>query len=178
MPRCRLKEPIMRVTNRILGGLYLACSIHAYAVTIEDLAEKNNKLIELDQEIALAEKSRKLMELKNGLVAAETIALPKIAAPKPEESIQVLSVHGVPGNPIVDVQYGDLFLQKKIGESLPDGWEITAVARATVTFTRKITGKNDMTRTVGIGHNSVPRTQIDAGARLVPAIPSRTTMDK
>jgi len=168
----------MRATNTIICSLLTACSIDANAITIDELAERNNKLIELDQEIALAEKSRKLLDLKNGFTQTDTITLPKPVTPKPEESMQVLSVHGAPGNPVVDVQYGELFLQKKIGEAMPDGWEITSVEKTSVTFTKKVFKKNDEVKIVGIGHTAVRRSQIDSTPGTAMATPLHTLSEK
>ena len=164
----------MRKTNITIGGLMIFFSVHANAITIEELAEKNNRLIELDQDIAIAEKNKKLMEIKSSSNQSDTIALPRVARPKQEESMQVLAVHGVPGNPIVDVQYGNSLLQKKIGESLPDGWEIAAVANTSVTFSKKIANKPSLVKVlgIGIGHDNVMRQQIDSSLNNSITAPS------
>jgi len=144
----------------LLSG-WLPTNLHA--VTIEDIAAKNNKLIELDQEIAIAEKNKKLAELKNSFVQPEIVALPKITAPtaltaltalRHDENIGVIAVHGTPADPVVDVQVGDTVLQKKLGDATPDGWQIVQIDRDSVTFRKKMPRKTDAIKTVGIGHGN------------------------
>lgn len=140
----------------MLCVLMLFFSVSLCAITIEEMSEKNNKIIELDQEIAIAEKNKKLADLKNATNQPEIFALPKIGYEQRDDHISVLSVHGVPDKPIVDVQYGEMLLQKRIGEFLPGGWEISAVGNTTVTFTKKIAHKPQVIKTVSIGNFSTP----------------------
>lgn len=135
----------MRNINFLFGWMILL-SVHVHAITIEEMAEKNNKILELDQDIAIAEKLKKLAQLKGESMQPETVQLPKTPPTRREEYLSVLSVHGSPADPIVDVQYGDRLLQKRRGEALPDGWQITAIGHSTVTFQKK-----DAVKTVSIG---------------------------
>jgi hypothetical protein len=158
----------MRKINFALFGLVMVCSMSANAITLEEMAEKNNKIMELDQEIAIAEKNKKLAEIKNSVAQPDLLVLPKVAAIKREESMQVLSVHGSPANPIVDVQYGDTLLQKQRGDAMPNGWRITTVGENSVTFTKRSAKKPDLIKTMGIGHQAIP---IPTDMAALPALP-------
>ena len=151
----------------------LSVSATLHAVTIDEIAARNNKIIELDQEIAIAEKNKRLTEIRSSVLQPETIALPRTAAARRNESLAVLSVHGVPGNPIVDIQYGETVLQKKLGEATPDGWQISVIAHDSVTFRRKVGRKPDLIKTLGIGFGSKPDASHAGVAGSVPVpVPS------
>lgn len=147
----------MRNINVLMIGWMLLFSINSMAITIDEMAEKNNKIIELDQDIAIAERTKKLAQLKNESIQPETITLPKAVLTRRDESISVLSVHGAPTDPVVDVQFGDHLLYKRRGDVLPDGSQITAIGHNSVTFNKK-----GVDKTVSIGHGGVATSDITA----------------
>jgi len=138
-----------------LAAILFACPLHA--VTIDDMAARNNKIIELDQEIAIAEKNKKLAELKGSYLQPEPILLPRLSPVHQEEPMTVIAVHGAPGNPTVDVQYGDELWQKRRGEMLPNGWEIADVGTHSVTFKKTQNSKRPpLIRKISIGRLGYP----------------------
>jgi len=144
------------VTRSMVCGM-LACSCpNLTALTIEDIAVKNNKIIELDQEIAIAEKSKKLADIKSSSMQPETIVLPRPAAIRRDQTMAVISVHGASASPVVDVQYGDLVFQKKLGDVMPDGWQIAAIGSDSVTFRKKTNRNPELIKTLGIGLGNEP----------------------
>ncbi len=144
-------QKVNTAVHYALYSMLLCFSVRLSALTIEDIAVKNNKIIELDQDIAIAEKYKKLAEIKNSSMQSETLALPRLAAMRRDQNMAVISVHGAPGNPVVDVQYGDTVFQKQIGDVMPDGWRISAIGTDSVTFRKKIKRKPDFIKTTGIG---------------------------
>jgi hypothetical protein len=134
-----------------LISLAMCLSVGMSALTIDDIAVKNNRIIELDQEITIAEKNKKLAEIKNSSVQPETIALPRPTFTRREPDLAVIAVHGAPNSPVVDVQYQDTVLQKKRGDIMPDGWQLTAIGKDSVTFSKKRNRKPDLIKILGIG---------------------------
>ena len=141
----------MRNIDAIYCGMLTLAVASSNAMTIESMADKNNQLLELDQDIAIAEKSKKLTELKSRSVPLDTILLPKAAT----DYISVLSVHGSPQNPIVDIQYGGAMYHRRRGDNLPEGWKIIVIDNATVTIVRSLAGKTKETRTLLIGQHAM-----------------------
>lgn len=139
-----------------LCGLITLISPTSGAITIEEMAEKNNKILELDQDIVIAEKNKKLAQLHDETFSSQTILLPQIVPTNRNDNIFVLSVHGSPSNPIVDVRYDGMLLHKRRGEALPDGWKITSIGNNAVTFNKKVPAKPDIIKTVSIGHGLAP----------------------
>jgi len=145
------------------------------AVTLEEIAAKNNKIIELDQEIVIAEKNKKLAEIKASYGQSDTIVLPKIGTVRHEDHIAVIAVHGAPVDPIVDVQYGATLLQKKRGEVLPDGWQIADVEPSSVVFIKKAHGKKPpLIKKIAIGREQIMKP--DDGLPIGPTVPTVSTV--
>lgn len=148
----------MRNINWVMCGLIMLISKTTSAITIEDMSEKNNILLELDQEIAIAEKSKKLAQLNNETLLTQSLSTQTLLVPQTEpvnhdNNMLVLSVHGSPSNLMVDVQYDGLLLHKRRGETLPNGWKLTAIGSNTVTFNKKIPNKPDIIKTINIGYH-------------------------
>ena len=95
-----------------------------------------------------------------------------MTAVRGDENLAVVSVHGTTGNPVVDVQYGDSVLQKKLGEALPHGWQITAIGNDSVTFRKKIGRGPEIFKTVGIGHGNRPDAEPGMLSGLIIAAPA------
>ncbi len=167
----------MRNINFAVCGLMASLSVQVSAITIEDMSGKNNQLIELDQEIAIAEKHKKLTQLKNDVYQPEIRVLPASAISGRDESLSVLSVHGSPSDPIVDVQYGGVLLQKRRDEAMPGGWKIASIGYSSVTFRKKFPNKPDVVKTVSIGQG-VLTGQEDSRPEGLPAIPSHSSIGK
>ena len=159
----------MRNINLALFGGMTLFALHSSAITIEEVAEKNNQIIELDQEIAIAKKNKELIKLKSETQQPEVASTPAFVTPTRNESMAVLAVHGSLSDPTVDIQYGEMLLHKRHGESLPNGWKISAIGKTTVTFNKK-----GATKTVSIGQGMVSTSE-DLSAATQPPItaPSR-----
>ena len=165
----------MRNINFMLSGLMMLVFSDTRAITIEEISEKNNKIIELDQDIAIAERNKKLLQLNNEISPPGNVATKNVPS-KIEELISVPSVHGTPTNPIVDVQYGDSLLQKHRGETLPDGWKIVGIEKNTVNLSKKIPHRPDVIKRVRIGSDIVPVPEINPAESV--AIPSHSSVGK
>jgi len=171
---------MQKIRSLAVMVLALGCSPDCVqAVTIEEIAAKNNKIIELDQDIVIAEKNKKLAEIKASYGQPDTIVLPKIGTNRHEDRIAVIAVHGTPLDPIVDVQYGATLLQKRRGEVLPDGWQISDVGSGSVTFIKQSNSKKPpLVKKVPIGREHVVVTDDNTFAAPVRPAPMPLTMGR
>lgn len=145
----------MYVTKTIICLSIFVSFGSASAVTIEELSARNNRLIELNQQIELAKQEKTLADWKQisspdaGVVKAQK-------APKSSlvEDMYVKSVHGNLSAPQVEMMIGGIASTKAIGDSLGEGWVLDSVSASYVTIVKKGNVKNkvqDQHKTLVIG---------------------------
>jgi type IV pilus biogenesis protein PilP len=148
-----------------ISVLLFAWQAGALAVTFEQLAQKNARLIELKADLALAKAETELADARNKGQASATANVEKVPAiqvlpktppapaptpvPKavPQEEVAeakalvLMSIHGKMGSLVADFQYGDTTLSRRVGDRIQDNWQIVRIAFPGVVMKRTVDGK-------------------------------------
>lgn len=154
------------------------CAHTSWAMTIAQLKENNNKVLELDSQIVIAKKTAELAPFKVVPPAKVQIGKRAATAPDesgPEEAFKINAIHGDASNPVADIQYQNTILQRKRGESAFNGWKVVSIAGGEVRMARTAKKGKEQTKTlylsINAGQSSIGRDATQSQSPLPLPLP-------
>jgi hypothetical protein len=138
----------------------------AQGVTFAELAQKNNRLVELTVEFSIAKKEAEIADLKTRMASqggqALAIRVPAILPAGPsattgaraanrqedqenskDKEIVLNAIHGNAANPTGDFQQGNVPMTRRRGEPLFDGWVVQAIDYPEAVLVRRGQGRRE-----------------------------------
>lgn len=177
------------LSKNVLFLLLLTALAKTNAATIEQLAKKNNDLLDLKADLAIAETRDKLKKL-NAPTAPTSLSLGGVAAPFPApkavakqksvsadiDDIDFIGAGGDVSSPVGKFAVGSSFVMKRAGDVL-NGWSIVKISATEVVLSKQFK-KETVEKSIYLASRNrlteprnAPATQQTAsGSVLVPAI--------
>ncbi len=167
----KIKVPVLVL---LVSGM----AFDAFAISINELKDKNNELIALDVELAVAKKKVELAAYKPSAMLDTTRTRPATAK-APEESEVVAGIGGAPNALVADFEFRGVKTPRKKGETTPAGWEVVAVRKMEVDVVKHTPGKKDVFKTLHLqikpGQSQVSSIQTGRIGMPMGAAPSMPT---